>query len=187
MVTEFGAVDLHGRSIRERAQALIHIAHPDFREDLMAVARARRMVYPDQVVVEEIGSEELEALHSETRTRDGHSVHVRPIQPTDEGLLQDLFYRSSDQTIYLRFFQNLKSLPHVRAQALIDVDYHDQLALVAVDHEKDREVVVAVGRYYLDPATGYADCAFMVRDDWQDRGIGRYLVTRLAGSSPIFS
>jgi acyl-CoA hydrolase/GNAT superfamily N-acetyltransferase len=180
VVTEFGAVDLHGRSMRERAQALIHIAHPDFREELMAAARERCIVYPDQIVVEEIGTEELEALHTETKTRDGHSVHVRPIQPTDEGLLQDLFYRSSDQTIFLRFFQQLKALPHARAQQLVDVDYHDQLALVAVDQEGDREVVVAVGRYYVNPATGYADCAFIVRDDWQDRGVGRYLVGRLA-------
>ena len=179
VVTEFGAVDLHGKSIRERAQALIHIAHPDFREELMAAARERRLVYPDQVVVEEAGAEELEALESEFVARNGTAVRLRPIEPTDEGLLQDLFYRSSDRTIYLRFFQHLKALPHARAQQLIDIDYREQLALVAVAHEGEREVVVAVGRYYLDPATGTAECAFMVRDDWQNKGIGRQLVSRL--------
>jgi 4-hydroxybutyrate CoA-transferase len=34
VVTEFGVAYLHGKSIRERAQALIEIAHPKFREDL---------------------------------------------------------------------------------------------------------------------------------------------------------
>jgi acyl-CoA hydrolase len=34
VVTEYGAVNLHGRSIRERAEALISIAHPDFRAGL---------------------------------------------------------------------------------------------------------------------------------------------------------
>ncbi|HEX7705263.1 MAG TPA: acetyl-CoA hydrolase/transferase C-terminal domain-containing protein [Thermoanaerobaculia bacterium] len=34
IVTEFGAVDLWGKSLRERADALISIAHPDFRADL---------------------------------------------------------------------------------------------------------------------------------------------------------
>jgi itaconate CoA-transferase len=34
VVTEFGSVDLSGKSLRERAEALIAIAHPDFREEL---------------------------------------------------------------------------------------------------------------------------------------------------------
>jgi len=35
-VTEYGVTDLLGRSLRERAEALIAIAHPDFREDVRA-------------------------------------------------------------------------------------------------------------------------------------------------------
>ncbi len=34
IVTEYGAVDLHGRSLRERGEALVSIAHPDFRAEL---------------------------------------------------------------------------------------------------------------------------------------------------------
>ncbi|MFH1568899.1 MAG: GNAT family N-acetyltransferase [Gemmatimonadota bacterium] len=179
VVTEFGAVDLHGKSIRERAQALIHIAHPDFREDLMRAARERHFVYPDQVVVAGAGLPELEALESEMTSRDGVVVKFRTVEPTDESLLQELFYRSSEKTIYLRFFSHLKAMPHSRAQQLVDVDYRTHLALVGVAAEAGRDVIVAVGRYHLDPATNYADCAFMVRDDWQDRGVGRYLVNRL--------
>ncbi len=39
VVTEFGVADLYGKTIRERAQALIGIAHPDFRADLKKQAR----------------------------------------------------------------------------------------------------------------------------------------------------
>ncbi len=39
VVTEWGVAELYGRSIRERARALISIAHPDFRDDLLAQAR----------------------------------------------------------------------------------------------------------------------------------------------------
>jgi hypothetical protein len=112
VVTEYGAVDLHGKSIRERALALIHIAHPDFREDLMRVARDRHFVYADQVAVAGTGSLELE---SRWQAKDGQHVHFRPIEPTDEALIQDLFYRSSERTIYLRFFSHLKALPHRQA------------------------------------------------------------------------
>lgn len=41
VVTEFGIAELYGKSLRERAQALIQIAHPSFRDDLEAVARER--------------------------------------------------------------------------------------------------------------------------------------------------
>ena len=39
VVTEYGAVDLRGKSLRQRAEALISIAHPRFRDDLTAVAQ----------------------------------------------------------------------------------------------------------------------------------------------------
>ena len=179
VVTEFGAVDLHGKSIRERALSLIHIAHPDFREELMEAARERHFVYPDQVVVHGAGLEELEELETEFIAEGNVPVHFRPIEPTDEPLIQELFYRCSERTIYLRFFSYLKAMPHSRAQQLVVVDYDKTLALVGTVREGDREVIIAVGRYSRDPASNYADCGFTVRDDWQDKGVGRYLIERL--------
>jgi 4-hydroxybutyrate CoA-transferase len=44
VVTEWGVAELFGRSLRERAEALIAIAHPDFRDQLTAEARARNVV-----------------------------------------------------------------------------------------------------------------------------------------------
>ncbi len=39
VVTEWGVAELYGKSIRQRAAALIAIAHPDFRDELTAQAR----------------------------------------------------------------------------------------------------------------------------------------------------
>jgi acetyl-CoA hydrolase len=44
VATEYGVADLHGRTLRERARALIAIAHPAFREQLEADARARHLL-----------------------------------------------------------------------------------------------------------------------------------------------
>jgi acetyl-CoA hydrolase len=44
VVTEFGVADLFGRTLRERAEALIGIAHPKFRDELTEGARRRRLV-----------------------------------------------------------------------------------------------------------------------------------------------
>jgi acyl-CoA hydrolase len=46
VVTEYGAVDLHGCSLRQRAEALISIAHPDFRAELTReVSELRHFVF----------------------------------------------------------------------------------------------------------------------------------------------
>lgn len=42
VITEFGAVELEGRTVHDRAEALVGIAHPDFRDELRAAAAAWR-------------------------------------------------------------------------------------------------------------------------------------------------
>jgi acyl-CoA hydrolase len=42
VVTEYGAVNLHGKTLRERAELLIGIAHPDFRPELRQQVRGVR-------------------------------------------------------------------------------------------------------------------------------------------------
>ena len=44
VVTEYGTAYLHGKSIRERAEALIGIAHPDFQESLLKFAKERHYI-----------------------------------------------------------------------------------------------------------------------------------------------
>ena len=44
VVTEFGAVNLWGKNLQERARALIGIAHPDFKEMLEKEARERHLM-----------------------------------------------------------------------------------------------------------------------------------------------
>lgn len=51
IVTEYGAVNLFGKSLRQRAEMLISIAHPDFRAELRrAFAEARHVVLPEPAV-----------------------------------------------------------------------------------------------------------------------------------------
>jgi len=44
VVTEYGVAYLHGKNLQERTQALIRIAHPDFRDDLIKEAKARNLL-----------------------------------------------------------------------------------------------------------------------------------------------
>lgn len=44
VVTEYGIVNLKGKSVAERATALISIAHPDYREELERAARNQNVI-----------------------------------------------------------------------------------------------------------------------------------------------
>ncbi len=179
VVTEWGAADLHGKCIRDRALALIHIAHPDFREELMRDAHERHWVSSTQTAVLKAGSEDLEDYVSKYKLPDGHSVDVRPIHPTDQELEREMFYAFSEQTVYHRFFAPLKRIGQERIEQFTCIDYSTQMALVAIQHEGAADHMLGVGRYVLNPATNTAEVAFAVRDGYHRMGLGRYLFDQL--------
>jgi acyl-CoA hydrolase/GNAT superfamily N-acetyltransferase len=178
IVTEYGVAYLHGRNLRERAMSLINIAHPDFRSELLHAAKRRRMVYPNQIMPPPARPYPAE-LEAGTSTRDGTEILVRPIRPDDEPLMKDMFYSFSEKTVYLRYHGLLRSMPHNRMQVFCNVDYDTEMALIAVVGTAGQEEVIGVGRYMTDAAKISAEMAFVVRDDWQGRGIGTFLFHRL--------
>ncbi|MCX7727289.1 MAG: GNAT family N-acetyltransferase, partial [Chitinispirillaceae bacterium] len=56
------------------------------------------------------------------------------------------------------------------------IDFSKDMALVAVAQDMGGEQIVGVAHYYLNQATNYAEVSFLVRDDWQAKGIGTYLL-----------
>jgi len=172
VVTEYGIADLHGKTIRERAMALIHIAHPDHRERLMEEARDRKLVYADQEAVSEFDDFHLHSYERKFTAANGRPIHMRPIRPTDEDMMRDLFYACSAETLYHRFFTKMQSMPHRKLKKFVNVDYEKNMALVSVTREDEREMIVAVGRYSVDKSSNSAEVAFIVRDDWQGQGLG---------------
>jgi GNAT superfamily N-acetyltransferase len=176
VVTEYGIAHLWGKNIRQRAMELIEIAHPDFRSELLDAAKERRYVFPDQLVPR--GSYPWTEESTETLPG-GESVLVRPARLSDEGALQDLLYRLSDESVYKRFFSHKKTHPHKELQQLVDLDYENNMALVVTRPEDPGGEILGTARYDVNGATMMADIAFVVRDDWQGRGIGRLLLRKL--------
>jgi GNAT superfamily N-acetyltransferase len=174
VVTEFGIADLWGRSVRERALALIEIAHPSFRPELLAQAKQRRYVFVDQRLPSANyprREQYVEVL------KDGHRLLVRPVRMSDEEALQDLFYALSNESARQRFLAHKSAYPRAEMQKLVDADYVETFGLVASN--PDTGELVAMARYDMDPATRFGDIAFAIRDDWQRRGVGSRLMQRM--------
>lgn len=179
IVTEYGSAYLHGKTIRERAMALIQIAHPKFRPWLLAEAKSRALVYRDQVEPPFFAPVYPEALEHWVPVKEGKQVFLRPLRLTDEGLLRDMFYSLSDDAVYHRFFNPLKSMPHAKLQEFLRVDYDGDMAMIVTTGKSENARAIAVGRYMIDRRTNLAEVAFLVRDDWQNIGVGKALLESL--------
>ena len=111
--------------------------------------------------------------------RDGSRVLIRQVQPADAPLLADGFARLSDKSRRMRFLARKDQLSAAELRYLTDVDHHDHEALGALDQADGRGVGVA--RYVRDAEDPHAaEIAVTIVDDWQGRGLGAELLTRLA-------
>jgi acyl-CoA hydrolase len=175
VVTEYGVADLWGKSVRERALALIEIAHPDFRAELMAQAKQRRYVLVDQKVPAALYPWREE---HEERLPGGELVRVRPVRMSDVEALQDMFYALSDESAYQRFMCHKGVYSQAEMERLVDSDYTASMGLVV--HDPETGELIAMARYDVDPATLLGDIGFAVRDAWQRRGVGTRLMRRMS-------
>jgi RimJ/RimL family protein N-acetyltransferase len=173
VITEYGTAYLFGRSLAERAVALIEIAHPDFREELLGAAIERGLVGPRQQLRSRTAYPV--AQMADLRLRDGREVRLRPTRTSDTRAMQDLFYRLSDEDKETRFLHNLSSLTDTAAQYLCSVSYEEEMAFAAVVGPSAHERIVAASCYYLNPATRLAEVAYMVDPEWQGCGLGTIL------------
>jgi acyl-CoA hydrolase/GNAT superfamily N-acetyltransferase len=179
VVTEYGAVNLFGKSYQERAMALISIAHPDFREELFHEAKKMGLLGAERTL-----SESIHGIYpiklEETMIIDGISLTIRPTKPVDERPLQEHFYDLDRQDVISRFFRPKTSFLRADVEGMSRIDYIKNLTIVAVVGEVGYERVVGVGEYYLEEARNMAEVAFSISKDWQGKGLGRILMRKLS-------
>jgi len=176
VVTEYGIAYLHGKSIRERVLSLINIAHPQFRNDLIQAAKSQHYLDQDQI---EMAWEKVRyptELERYETLEDGTQIFFRPIKPSDEHTLSDMLYSLSTKSIRRRYFTRTKTFPHRDVQQLTNIDYEHEIAIVGVVPGVSGEKIVAIAQYFLDPESMAAEVALIVLDEWQQKGMGTFLL-----------
>ncbi|HME51923.1 MAG TPA: GNAT family N-acetyltransferase [Candidatus Lokiarchaeia archaeon] len=183
VVTEWGIASLKGKSIRERVLQMISIAHPDFREELLQQAKDWHYVYPDQALPESVDgriSIYPERYETSYTTTSGVKLLVRPVKPTDERGLQELYYSLSDQDRYFRFFYPAKKFPHQDVQPRVTIDYSTDMILVCENSDSEGiRTIIGAGGFFKTGDPAKAELAFTINEEWQNQGITKFLLQYL--------
>ena len=112
--------------------------------------------------------------------RDGSAVLIRQVRSTDAPLLADGFARLSPRSRWMRFLGAKTTLSAAELRYFTEVDHHDHEAIGALSAADRRGVGIA--RYVRDADDPHtAEIAVTVVDDWQGRGLGAELLSRLSG------
>lgn len=179
IVTEYGTAMLNGLSIRERALAMIEIAHPDDRSNLFHQARQKNILYPDQIFSKESYRLYPHEIHEQKTFKNGVLVRFRPIKPSDEELMRKLFYRFSDESIYYRYFHSITTMPHSKMQEYVNIDWENTLSIVGLLGEPGQGIIISEARYLREPSGRQAEIAIIVDENYNNLGIATHMVNLL--------
>jgi len=110
--------------------------------------------------------------------RDGRSVLIRPVLPSDAAALAESIASADADTIRRRFLGGRPQVTPELLEFLTTVDYTSRFALVAVGPASQRGV--AIGRYEPAGQDGAADVAIAVIPGWRGVGLAGELLHVLA-------
>jgi acetyltransferase len=121
---------------------------------------------------------------SRWKLSDGTPVTIRPIRPEDEPLLVAFHKTLSEESVYRRYFNQLKldqRIAHERLMRICFNDYDREIALVAElkAPKKGQNEILGVGRLSKERGLNEAEFAILVSDRWQKHGLGTELLKRL--------
>ena len=184
VVTEFGIASLQGKSIRERALELIRIAHPKFREQLLADVRKHYWVPEYQESspssVPELGTVELKRFIFANI-----DYTLRPLRPADERKLQEFFYSHNKETLIMRYNHHVTQMTREKSCNLVSVNQHTDLALCFTRKDYLGEAIQAVARYYFIESINSGEVAFVIKESLRGRGMASTLLGEMIAIAKI--
>ena len=161
---------------------MINIAHPDFREELLEYAKKINYVYSDQKLPLSInGRLSLYPDNYETafQMNNGKTIKIRPIKPTDERLLQGLYYSLDEDDRYLRFFSRNRKFPHKFIQPLVTIDYQTDMILVGESLEEGEQKIIASAAFFKTHQPSTVELGIVIKKNFRRTGIAKFLLNYL--------
>jgi acetyltransferase len=112
---------------------------------------------------------------------DGTDIVIRPIRPEDAEIEAKFVRELSNESKYFRFMNSLQELSQEMLVRFTQIDYHNEMALVAVKPGGDGvdEEQIGVARYTTNIDKKSCEFALVVSDRWRGKGIAHQLMQKL--------
>ncbi|RJR40764.1 MAG: GNAT family N-acetyltransferase [Desulfobacteraceae bacterium] len=117
-------------------------------------------------------------LETRRTTKAGVEIFLRPIRSGDEPPYKAFLQSLSSRSIYLKFFRTIQPTDDL-VERMADVDYVHRMTILAFRAGEGEKSILGMARYILNPDERTAEVYFAVRDDHQNLGIGRELLSYL--------
>jgi acyl-CoA hydrolase/L-amino acid N-acyltransferase YncA len=182
VVSEYGAVNLFGKSLQERVVAMISIAHPDYREQLFEAAKEQGLIGLERSLGEAVKAVYPVRLE-ETIEIDGEEVVIRPAKPVDERRIQEHYYSLPKEDVVSRFFGQKTIFARKDVEIRSQIDYVNSLTLVAVVGEFGFGKVIGVAESMRLKDENFSEVAFSISPEYQGKGLGRLFLQKLADAA----
>ncbi len=122
-------------------------------------------------------------LKTSETLKNGLMVTIRAVRPSDKELFVEIFNNLDPETIYTRFFHRKSSLSETDLQALTEVDFIQNVVLIATIPGPEREGIIGVARYVLlqpgQEGQLRAEVAFTVEKEYQGQGLASRMMRHL--------
>ena len=182
VVSEYGAVNLFGKSLQERVIAMITIAHPDFREELFEAAKEQGLIGMERSLGEAVKAVYPVRLE-ETIEVNGEEITIRPAKPVDERRIQEHYYSLPKEDVVSRFFGQKTIFARKDVEIRSQIDYVNSLTLVALVGEFGFGHIVGVAESMRLNNINMAEVAFSISPEYQGKGLGKLFLHKLASSA----
>lgn len=120
----------------------------------------------------------LAPMHWHETLHDGSNVLIRPIQESDGSLEREFIARLSPEARESRFLGQVNVSDDL-VRRMTQIDFGRDLALVALSSDGGAKLEIGVGRFCLAKDGQSCECAVVVSDEWQQKGLGTLLMRRL--------
>jgi len=115
---------------------------------------------------------DLSTYNENWTSRDGRKVLLRSITSDDKRIEKELIDGLSLQSSRYRFFHVVKDATEEMVSKFCDIDYENEIAIIAEYNSNDKKRNVGVVRLFIDPNLQTGEFAILVADNFQDSGLG---------------
>ncbi len=178
VISEFGAVNMFGKNLQERAMAMISLAHPDFRDELLQQAKDKGLMDKTRNLNEFLFGV-YPAKVEETRKYGDQRVTFRAVKAVDDRRIQEHFYSMNEEDVASRFFHVRKSFFRDDVENMFQVDYVNAMTVVAITGEFGFGKIIGIGEYMRENNPDNAEVAFSVSREWRGKGIADVIFEKL--------